>query len=195
MTRQIEKLGLTVKQYTVLGTVMMVSCTVLGACAFFVADNSLFAGIVLAVVAVEFGFVGYCSLKVSVRLSECDDRKTLDDHRASGKSRRNMTAVSTPAAIVLIACVVCAVTSVCFKPKEEADAAIVTETNIEKAAAPETEVDAEAIEEEILDVVYATPTGKRYHYSARCAGSSCFAITMQEAQNHSLTPCKNCVIE
>lgn len=40
--------------------------------------------------------------------------------------------------------------------------------------------------------VYVTPTGKRYHYSAKCAGKNATEATLDEAQNMGLTPCKNC---
>lgn len=41
-------------------------------------------------------------------------------------------------------------------------------------------------------MVYVTPTGKRYHYSASCAGKNATEATLQEAQNRGLTPCKKC---
>ena len=199
MTRQIEKLGLTVKQYTVLGTVMMISCLALSAGAFFLADDSLQIGIVLAVVAVEFGIIGYFFLKVAGMLSMSDDPIMTDAHRPSDKSRRNMAAVSTLAALILSACVACAMTIGCFKPKEKTGMpAVVTAAadEVEESQTYEAEAPDEEIEEkQQIDVVYATSTGKRYHYSARCAGPSCFAITIQEALDHSLTPCKNCAIE
>ncbi|MGO5027597.1 DUF4236 domain-containing protein [Candidatus Agathobaculum pullicola] len=41
-------------------------------------------------------------------------------------------------------------------------------------------------------MVYVTPTGKRYHYSASCAGKNATEATLEQAQARGLTPCKNC---
>lgn len=41
-------------------------------------------------------------------------------------------------------------------------------------------------------MVYVTPTGKRYHYSASCAGKNATETTLEQAKNMGLTPCKNC---
>lgn len=39
--------------------------------------------------------------------------------------------------------------------------------------------------------VYITPTGKRYHFSARCAGRNATPVTLSEAERR-FTPCKKC---
>ncbi len=41
--------------------------------------------------------------------------------------------------------------------------------------------------------VYVTPTGKRYHYSAACAGKNAIPTTLSEASAR-FTPCKKCVL-
>lgn len=41
--------------------------------------------------------------------------------------------------------------------------------------------------------IYATPSGKRYHYDAFCPGKNGQQITWDEALSRSLTPCKKCV--
>ena len=41
--------------------------------------------------------------------------------------------------------------------------------------------------------VYVTKTGKRYHYSSHCNGSTYYASTLDEALARGLTPCKKCV--
>lgn len=43
------------------------------------------------------------------------------------------------------------------------------------------------------DTVYITPTGKRYHYLATCAGGNAKAVTLAEAQSNGLTPCQTCI--
>lgn len=40
--------------------------------------------------------------------------------------------------------------------------------------------------------VYVTPTGKRYHYSASCAGKNATASTLEKAKSRGLTPCQKC---
>lgn len=41
-------------------------------------------------------------------------------------------------------------------------------------------------------MVYVTPTGKRYHYSASCAGKNATEATLDQATARGLTPCKKC---
>ena len=41
-------------------------------------------------------------------------------------------------------------------------------------------------------VVYITPTGKRYHYSASCAGKNATPSTLADALSSGLTPCQKC---
>lgn len=40
--------------------------------------------------------------------------------------------------------------------------------------------------------VYVTPTGKRYHLKASCAGKNATASTVSKAKSRGLTPCKKC---
>ena len=41
--------------------------------------------------------------------------------------------------------------------------------------------------------VYITPTGKRYHYDSKCGNGTYIKVTLREALNRGLTPCKKCV--
>ena len=41
-------------------------------------------------------------------------------------------------------------------------------------------------------MVWVTPTGKRYHYDGSCNGGSYYQVTLTEAQARGLTPCKKC---
>ncbi|MDP4153781.1 MAG: hypothetical protein Q8865_10175 [Bacillota bacterium] len=43
------------------------------------------------------------------------------------------------------------------------------------------------------DTVYITPTGKKYHYSEKCAGKNAIATTLDEAKKKGLQPCGKCV--
>lgn len=192
MVREIEKLGLTQKQYGVLGTTMMVLCISLSAGAFFLADASLALGIAFAVVAVEFGFVGYCFRKVSVELASCDDPALLAKHKPSEKSQRNTTAVSLFVTLISLVCVLCVIAIGDFRFTKEVPEPVAQS----EQAAQMYETD-DVPEDDVIqpEIVYATPSGKRYHYSAECAGKTSFAITMEEALNHSLTPCKKCADE
>ena len=47
--------------------------------------------------------------------------------------------------------------------------------------------------EDIHSPIYAAPSGKRYHYNARCPGENSREITWDEAEQRGLTPCKKCV--
>ena len=47
---------------------------------------------------------------------------------------------------------------------------------------------------EIPETVYITPTGKKYHYKASCAGKNAEAVSLSEAKE-SYEPCKRCVRE
>ena len=40
--------------------------------------------------------------------------------------------------------------------------------------------------------VYVTPSGKKYHYSASCAGKNARATTLSAAQASSKCPCSKC---
>lgn len=45
---------------------------------------------------------------------------------------------------------------------------------------------------DILNKIYRTPTGKRYHTDANCGGSNSYEITLDDAVNAGLTPCQKC---
>ena len=41
-------------------------------------------------------------------------------------------------------------------------------------------------------IVYRTPTGKRYHYSATCGGKNSKEVSLDDAKASGLTPCQKC---
>lgn len=41
-------------------------------------------------------------------------------------------------------------------------------------------------------IVYITPTGEKYHFSAACAGENASSITLNQAKAHGYQPCKKC---
>ena len=41
-------------------------------------------------------------------------------------------------------------------------------------------------------VVYRTPNGRRYHYSATCGGENSYKVSLNDALKSGLTPCKKC---
>ena len=59
-------------------------------------------------------------------------------------------------------------------------------------ASPSTSVDAGGQDNGIPSTVYITPTGKRYHYDASCAGKNATPVTLSEAKSRGLTPCQKC---
>lgn len=40
--------------------------------------------------------------------------------------------------------------------------------------------------------VYRTPTGKRYHFDSECGGENSYPVSLSEATDAGLTPCKKC---
>lgn len=67
----------------------------------------------------------------------------------------------------------------------------------QRAAQPETEEPpAEemppAVQPEGAQTVYASPSGKRYHFDSACPGENGREITWDEVTARGLTPCKKC---
>ena len=48
------------------------------------------------------------------------------------------------------------------------------------------------ISSQYIESVFRTPTGKRYHYSPTCGGKNSYGISLDEALDAGLTPCKRC---
>lgn len=193
MKKEIAKLGLTKKQYFVLGALMMLFCLLLGAGVFFIVDISLPLGIVLAVVAIESGFAGYCFCGVSSDISKQDDG--VDANPVSdGKSSRNLVAVSALLAFIFVACII-SVSFVAGSKLTKIGEKTAELSADEQSVQADSETDTADADDFQNSIVYATPNGERYHYSSKCAGSGSFAITIEEAQKHSLTPCRSCASE
>lgn len=57
---------------------------------------------------------------------------------------------------------------------------------------PSTSVDAGGQEDSVPSTVYITPSGKRYHYEASCAGKNATPTTLSNAKSRGLTPCQKC---
>ena len=52
--------------------------------------------------------------------------------------------------------------------------------------------ESEAVSDDLSFTVYITPTGKRYHLDAGCAGENKIECSLEEAADKGLTPCKRC---
>lgn len=61
-----------------------------------------------------------------------------------------------------------------------------------EAAAEEAAAEQEAAQEPSSPTVYITPTGARYHISAKCAGDNAIETTLDEATSQGYTPCGRC---
>lgn len=61
-----------------------------------------------------------------------------------------------------------------------------------QAAAEEAAAEQEAAQEPSSPTVYITPTGARYHISAKCAGDNAIETTLDEATSQGYTPCGLC---
>ncbi len=56
----------------------------------------------------------------------------------------------------------------------------------------ETQKEDETIIDNTSNVVYRTPSGKKYHFDAECGGKNSFRTTMSEVLGAGLTPCSKC---
>ena len=71
---------------------------------------------------------------------------------------------------------------------EEAAQAEAERQAAEQAAAAQAAAEQQAASR----TVYITPTGSRYHDSAKCAGKNAIETTLEQAKSQGYTPCKNC---
>lgn len=69
-----------------------------------------------------------------------------------------------------------------------------TETPAPAETKPETTTPAQASQPATQNErkVYRTKTGKRYHYDSHCNGGDYYEVTLSQAENAGLTPCKKC---
>lgn len=69
-----------------------------------------------------------------------------------------------------------------------------TEINKEHIEETSKTVSSETISEGVKrqDTVFATPKGRRYHFDKKCGGENSNEISLNEALNRGLTPCKKC---
>lgn len=200
MRKEIEKLCLSENQYRSLGLLMIALCVILCAMIYFCAEFSLLLAIVYAVIGLEFLMIGFSFRKFANEISLSEDREFLQRHQYSAKSRKNRNMIIAFCVTLFLLCIISFFTvsdfEITVSKKEDSSSVSTTASEnitVEEAVSKKVK---EIEEEEYVDdhsVVYATNSGKRYHYSPSCAGENSFAITMQEAAKHSLSPCKKCV--
>ena len=78
---------------------------------------------------------------------------------------------------------------------ESTTASTVIYTSAENVTESATVVYTYAVANKIIEegeMVYRTPTGKRYHYNPDCAGVNRIESTVDESTSLGLTPCKKC---
>ncbi len=56
-----------------------------------------------------------------------------------------------------------------------------------------TSIEENETQAEVSGEIYRTPTGKKYHMDADCGGKNSYEVTLEEAINAGLTPCRKCV--
>ncbi len=76
--------------------------------------------------------------------------------------------------------------------KAEAERKAAEEAAAAQAAAEQQAAEEAAANQPTSRTVYITPTGARYHYSARCAGDNAIETTLDQAQAQGYTPCGRC---
>lgn len=74
----------------------------------------------------------------------------------------------------------------------EAERKAAEEAAAAQAAAEKAAAEQEAAQEPSSPTVYITPTGARYHNSAKCAGDNAIETTLDEATSQGYTPCGRC---
>lgn len=218
MKREIEKLHLTSNQYRTLGTFMMVFTILICIGAYFVSDYSIVLSIVLGLIGIETAFIGYVFRKVAGEIENSTNEQFLSKHRYSPESKRNRNTIVVFLVSIAIVCIIsvgyCTDVKIEIRSKDSENVSSSQGTNslmsgsnlseVYSIGMQENDVQevenqgdeqdyAQGNEEDNKSVVFATNTGKCYHYSQKCAGEKSFAITIQEAQRHSLTACKKCV--
>lgn len=219
MKREIEKLHLTSSQYRTLGTIMMIFTIMICPGVYFVSDYSIVLSVVLSLIGMETAFIGYVFRKVAGEVENSTNEQFLAKHKYSPESRRNGNTI----AVFLVSIAIVSIISICYctdlkieiRTKDSENISLSQEANSlmsgsngsemysmgakedEKSVNSEAEIEQQDDEQEYAEknegIVFATNTGKCYHYSQKCAGEQSFAVTIQEAQRHSLTACKKCV--
>lgn len=199
MKKEIEKLCLTENQYKKLGTAMMLIGELILIAVLFLADYSFLLGMVFSFIGLEFAFVGYYFIKVAGEISKSEDEEFINKHKQNSTGQRNANFINAFIAIILILCILSVVITFKFNEKnqfgieqtltQKTTVLINTRTSTHTVA----QADTTNKNNENHSVVFATNTGKRYHYSQSCAGDKSFAVTIEEALNHNLEPCKKCV--
>lgn len=76
--------------------------------------------------------------------------------------------------------------------KEESERKAAEEAAAAQAAAEQQAAEEAAADQATSRTVYITPTGARYHYSAKCAGDNAIETTLDQAQAQGYTPCGRC---
>ena len=61
------------------------------------------------------------------------------------------------------------------------------------SSAKDTDSKKEVTKQSNVPTVYITPTGKRYHISAECAGKNAIPTSLDDAKNRGYGPCQTCV--
>ena len=201
MRKEIEKLCLSENQYRSLGLLMIALCVILCVMIYFCAEFSLLLAIVYAVIGLEFLMIGFSFRKFANEISLSEDREFLQRHQYSAKSRKNRNMIIAFCVTLFLLCIISFFTvsdfEITVSKKVESSSSVSTTVTENKTVEETVSKKVKEIEEEEYEddhsVVYATKSGKRYHYSSSCAGENSFAITIEEASKHSLTPCKKCV--
>lgn len=187
MKRIIEKLHLTDRQYMMLGTLMALTGVFLSVAVFFVVGYSEALGVVLVLFALENGVMGYFFRKISSEIDESKDPLRREEHKLSSKNKK-VTVFITATLAVLFAVVV----SGLFVYIDRQRTIELTQKEVTQSVAADENSYSKKDNKDI--VVYVTPSGQRYHKDEKCAGQRAMAVTLEEALNHSLTPCNKCAV-
>ena len=182
MIKEILKLNLSLRQYSLTGGILMISCIVFCIAASRTVDYSLPTGTVLLCTGFIMGVFG-CIFK-----SACNDFNEEDNDKAGNGRMFGMIMWLTAGIWVISAvCTGFSISRIIKKDNAKVDeiisqtaAPVVTQTQVVRVTEARSEV-------------YVVDNGERYHYSPGCPGDDSYIISIEEALDRGLTPCKKCV--
>ena len=179
MKREIEKLNLTKRQYKFIASFLISIAVVIFASVFYTAEISVALSVVFIIVGTEFIVFGFLFNLVADMLQKCDDKDILDNHCLTKKNKRSTLCIASAVVIMLVLLSM----SYYFVNKNAFQKAEIVTTD---------EAETEVETAEVL-YVYITEKGERYHYNDTCSKGNYFQVTIDEALEKGLTPCKRCV--
>ena len=179
MIREIEKLNLTKRQYKLIGNFLVCMSVMVLLAVFYTAELSVALSVVFIVVGLEFLVFG-CVFNLTVnRINKLPEEDVLKYHCITKKNKRITFCVIVVVMIMLMFLTL----SYYF---------VIEDTTQQESIVISEEKETEEQTTQVL-YVYITENGERYHFNDNCSKGEYFQVTIDEALEKGLTPCKRCV--